>query len=92
MVKCTLHLRRHQSAVLIVGTLVCNKSQHTLFSVTLVAFPPWYSKPPFMADSPKVITPGHILVQHVVNKALTHQLAAKMIGGDPVHGGNHRHE
>ena len=81
-----------QLGVLTVGTLVPKEGQHTLLYITLLAFPPWYRKLPFIAGSPKVITLGHILMQHVVNKALTHQLVANMISGHLVHAGNHRHE
>ena len=45
-----------------------------------------------IGGSPKVITIGHILMPHVVNKALTHQLAANMISGHVVHAGKHRRE
>ena len=50
--------------------------------MALLAFPSWYRKSPFIAGSAKVITPGHILMQHPVNKALTCQVAANMIGCD----------
>ena len=68
-----------QLGVQIVGTFFPKDGEHTLSHITLLFFPTWYRNHPFIGGSwtPKVRTPRYRLMQRVVYKVLTPQVAEK---------------
>ena len=68
------------------GSLVPKEGGHTLPHNTLLVIPPWCSKPPFFVHYIRAVP-----MQHMVNGAYTHWVAANLISGHLVHAANHRH-
>ena len=51
------------------STRVPKEGHHALPIFTLLVSSDLYRKPPLRIGSPQVITPWHILMRHIVNKA-----------------------